>query len=479
MKIQNRIMRKIIIITIMVLLCILTLGGCRLSKDLREHVSENNLTDEVLEEILLILNDGIWEDDVCQCVSDFSFEMQGNIIKYSSECGTFNDVTNRKHMNLTKQEKLKVNQLLGVESASPTPTKCPDSALPTLWMNGKLYKVETIEEGEAEFDEEDFIGTVESEVGYNKTPVKEMESNILPIGASVYKHRELEDIYVGIYRKSGLVYYYRIFEHKKSSEMTIEEAAEKKIEEKPIDQTTLTRIEVNSLLYGEYFDLKDTYWYEPKYNAAQWMNEEGELLFPYEQDLNNNTTMEGALALLYMPDEVLFKASTEDLLKVVMDGWLETNATSISVYSTPSHYIRSCTIKNQAANELMRRRDMVTVLYEDYCNRNYLKGEESREGRWAADKLQFDEIILASNHAFAMMDDEMKENVLNAALEKHGQVRSGYFYTVGHTSGFFAYIVEEELNGGSDWYQYIHDNNIEAAKNAISFNDTCWLEQFY
>ena len=37
---------------------------------------------------------------------------------------------------------------MGVESESTTPTKCPDSALPTLWMNGKLYKVETIEEGE-------------------------------------------------------------------------------------------------------------------------------------------------------------------------------------------------------------------------------------------------------------------------------------------------------------------------------------------
>ncbi|MBO5237855.1 MAG: hypothetical protein J6B50_03665 [Lachnospiraceae bacterium] len=244
-------------------------------------------------------------------------------------------------------------------------------------------------------------------------------------------------------------------------------------------ETTPTRIEVDSLLYKEFNDMREVYSYEAKYNAAQWMNEAGELLFPYEQDLNSDTKMVDDLALLYMPDEVLFKASTEDLLKVVMDGWLETNVTSISVYSIPSHYIRSCTIKNQAANELMRRSDMVTVIYADYCNRNYLKGEESREGRWAADKLQFDEIILASNHAFAMMDNEMKENVLNAALEKYGQVRSGYFYTVEHTSGFFAYIVEEELNGGSAWYQYVQDNNIEAAKNAICFDSTCWLEQFY
>ena len=302
--------------------------------------------------------------------------------------------------------------------------------------------------------------------------VAELNSGRFAMIATNVKEEESEGL------KKNKEIYERIFERFGLDEIGLVDNTE--LENKSeVHSSNVSRVEVNSLLYGEYFDLKDTYHYEPKYNAAQWMNEAGELLFPYEQELNNDTKMADDLALLYMPDEILLKASTEDLLKVVMDGWLETNATSISVYSIPSHYIRSCTIKNQAANELMRRSDMVTVLYEDYCNRNYLKGEESREGRWAADKLQFDEIILASNHAFAMMDDEMKENVLNAALEKHGQVRSGYFYTVGHTSGFFAYIVEEELNGGSDWYQYIHDNNIEAAKNAISFNDTCWLEQFY
>lgn len=38
--------------------------------------------------------------------------------------------------------------MLGAELGAPTPTKCPNSALPTMWMNGKLYKVESIEEGE-------------------------------------------------------------------------------------------------------------------------------------------------------------------------------------------------------------------------------------------------------------------------------------------------------------------------------------------
>ncbi len=101
------------------------------------------------------------------------------------------------------------------EATVPTPTQCPDAALPSLWMNGKLYKVDPIEEKEAVFEEEDFIGAVESNIGYNKMPTKELEANTLDVGTSLYKHRDLEDTYIGIYRRSGLVYYYEIFEYKK------------------------------------------------------------------------------------------------------------------------------------------------------------------------------------------------------------------------------------------------------------------------
>lgn len=251
-------------------------------------------------------------------------------------------------------------------------------------------------------------------------------------------------------------------------------------EEFPQEQTTTVpeRIEVSSLLFCEFNDFRDTYDYEPEYSAEQWMNAEGALLFPYVKEIENTTSFVRSFALLYMPDEVLVRATTQDLLKVVMDGWLEASVTSISVFSTPSHYILSCTGKNQASNELLRRSDMIDVLYNDYCNRDY-SGAESLEGKRAADKLQFDEIILASNHAFSLMDDHMKRAVLTEALEKYQQVKCGEYYTVGHTSGFFAFIAEEERNGGSYWYKYICDNNIEEAKLAISFDEVCWLEQFY
>lgn len=95
-------------------MCIFVLGGCRFNKDSGVKISLNNWTDEVPEEILLILNSGIWKDDVCQCFSDFMFEIQGNEIKYSSECGTFNDVTNQQHMSLTEEERVRVNLLLDV-----------------------------------------------------------------------------------------------------------------------------------------------------------------------------------------------------------------------------------------------------------------------------------------------------------------------------------------------------------------------------
>lgn len=97
----------------------------------------------------------------------------------------------------------------------PTPTKYPDAALPTLWMNEKLYRVDAIEKNDAVFEKADFVGTVESEVGYNESPKKEMESNILPVGTPIYKHQHSDDIYIAVaVFKSGSTYYYRIYEKK-------------------------------------------------------------------------------------------------------------------------------------------------------------------------------------------------------------------------------------------------------------------------
>lgn len=117
-------MKKLLAL-IMILVCALCLIGCgnryngplscisRTGAD--GTVVLMDMTEDVHKEILLILNNGTWENDVCQCVSDFTFEIQGDKIKYSSECGTCNDVTNKRHMTLSDSERTKINQLLGVE----------------------------------------------------------------------------------------------------------------------------------------------------------------------------------------------------------------------------------------------------------------------------------------------------------------------------------------------------------------------------
>ena len=85
-------------------------------------------------------------------------------------------------------------------TVQPTPTKCPDSALLVIWMNGKLYRVEPVSKSYANFHEEDYIGSVEIAVAYNKTPTQEMSSNYMPIGTKIYKSFHSDDVYYGVVR---------------------------------------------------------------------------------------------------------------------------------------------------------------------------------------------------------------------------------------------------------------------------------------
>ena len=99
-------------------------------------------------------------------------------------------------------------------TTKPTPTKCPDVALPTLWMNGKLYKVDPLDESVVAYEEEDYVGSVESCVAYNQGPTKEMESNTLPVGTPIYKDRHARDLYVAIVSEKFNTYYFRLYEVK-------------------------------------------------------------------------------------------------------------------------------------------------------------------------------------------------------------------------------------------------------------------------
>jgi len=116
-------MKKIIVI-IITLVYIFSVTGC--GKKYEGHLScisyignEGtvvliDMTEDVHKEILAVLNNGHWYNDVSKCESDYSFETKNETIYYHADCGTFNDVTNKRYMTLPEAEKAKINQLLGV-----------------------------------------------------------------------------------------------------------------------------------------------------------------------------------------------------------------------------------------------------------------------------------------------------------------------------------------------------------------------------
>ena len=167
--------------------------------------------------------------------------------------------------------------------------------------------------------------------------------------------------------------------------------------------------------------LENTYGLEPYFSEENWIDSEGNLLYPYEDNEELMTGIDNILASLYMPQEVVKNASSEDLLKIVLDGLLETNAVMPSVYNNPSDYVAHCCGINQAVNELLQRSDLVDVIYSDYCRRSYDVPDESAK-LYEVNKLQFEEIILGSNHAFTLMNDDMREDVLEEVIRKNAEI---------------------------------------------------------
>ncbi len=73
-------------------------------------------TENVHEEILLAMNKGQWINDGTNCAHDYEFEVDTVLIRYHSECGTFNDITSKRSMTLSDEQRVKINELLGVDN---------------------------------------------------------------------------------------------------------------------------------------------------------------------------------------------------------------------------------------------------------------------------------------------------------------------------------------------------------------------------
>lgn len=233
-------------------------------------------------------------------------------------------------------------------------------------------------------------------------------------------------------------------------------------------EASFIRAKPDSILFKEYYGLKDVYGYEPFYSAEEWMDEEGKLLFPYDEYRYRMEGMSDILASLDVPEAVLQKAATEDVLKVVCEGWITSGATG-PFFDFPSQYINIASANIGVVNELLQRSDMAKAVLKDYCTRNYVSGTEtSRLARDALNQVVFDEILLASNLAFSQMDENMKRQVIYEVMKKLGDAESGKYWTEGITSGFFAYIAEEQEAEGSLWYDYISKNCSKEVKQYLT-----------
>jgi len=66
--------------------------------------------------IINLLNNATWINDLGKCESDYVFYTQKQELRYHSECGTFNDVTNKKSTTLSEEQRVAVNAHLGLTS---------------------------------------------------------------------------------------------------------------------------------------------------------------------------------------------------------------------------------------------------------------------------------------------------------------------------------------------------------------------------
>ncbi len=73
---------------------------------------ELQLTEDEQKEILEILNGGKWINDLSNCGSEYEFTVGKATMRYHSECGTFNDITNDRSLTLSDEQKARVNQIL-------------------------------------------------------------------------------------------------------------------------------------------------------------------------------------------------------------------------------------------------------------------------------------------------------------------------------------------------------------------------------
>ena len=122
-------MKRILLTVLAITLCLTIFSGCssnqykgplscisRFGNDGAE-IALMDMTEDAHKNILSILNKGKWQDGVTNCGYDFEFTTKNETIRYHSECGTFIDITNGRVMVLSNDDRVRINEVLGVSEA--------------------------------------------------------------------------------------------------------------------------------------------------------------------------------------------------------------------------------------------------------------------------------------------------------------------------------------------------------------------------
>ena len=120
-------MKRTIPLILAIILCLSILSGCSNVKytgplSCVSHVGVDgvtalmDMTEDAQAEIISALNSGEWVDDGTNCGHDYEFTIDNAIIRYHSDCGSFNDITNKRAMTLSEEGKANINKILGVKA---------------------------------------------------------------------------------------------------------------------------------------------------------------------------------------------------------------------------------------------------------------------------------------------------------------------------------------------------------------------------
>ena len=122
-------MKRTIPLILAFMLCLSILSGCSDVKykgplSCVSHVGVDgvtalmDMTEDAQAEIISALNSGEWGDGGTNCGHDYEFTIDNATIRYHSDCGSFNDITNKRAMTLSEEGKANINKILGVKTNS-------------------------------------------------------------------------------------------------------------------------------------------------------------------------------------------------------------------------------------------------------------------------------------------------------------------------------------------------------------------------